>query len=1111
MSPALKKQIVMGINLTTFLLLISVLTVSASSYGQKKITLNEKKANLAVVLDQIRQQSGYDIVSSDEFLQKSKPVTVNIKDASLEDALKECLKDQPLSYEIEDGTVVIKEKEVTFLDNIKSAFALIDVHGRVVDEKGLPMPGVNIRTKDGYNGTITDAKGEFTLKKIDNTAILIISFIGYLNQEVNANSDLSSIKLTISNSKLDEVQIQAYGITSRRLSTGNIGTVKAADIEKQPVGNPLLALIGRVPGLQISQSTGVSGGGIILSIQGLNSIAAGGDPFYVIDGVPFSSQKLASLGENILKISSSNPLGNTLNTGYGNPLSFINPLDIESIDILKDADATAIYGSRAANGAILITTKKGKTGQTKVDINLQNGFGDAASKMKLLNTQQYLEVRNEALKNDGIGSPRATDYDLNGAWGNINRNTDWQEALIGKTSKYNDFQGTISGGTQNTTFLIGADYHRETTVFPGEFADIKGSGRFNITNISTNKRFHVSLTGSYLADKNTLPSTDLTGTALGLPPNAPQLYNPDGTLNWAIGSNGNSTWYNPLAYTLNTYKLQTNSLTSSAQLGYVILNGLEISSNLGYNDMQSVELATNPLISSKPESRLYIQSSASYGNTNSQSWSIEPQIKFNHDLFSGSFEALFGTSFQKSTGTVQYISGYGYNSDTELQNVNAAETKDIDFNSNVYKYSGTFGRLNYNLQDKYILNITARRDGSSRFGSANKFHDFGATGFAWLFSNESFIKKSLPWLSFGKLKVSYGTTGNDQIGDYLFLSTYITPPGRQNLYQNSLGLTQTNLTNQHLKWEETHKLNIGLDVGLLKDRIIINANYYNNHSSSQLLSYALPGTTGFTGITANLDALIQNQGIELTLNTVNISSPKFRWSSSFNISKNKNTLVSFPKLSSSSYANDLIIGQPVAILKLYKYLDVDRATGIYRFLDKNGNITSDPGFGNENRTQIYDPMPKFYGGFQNSLSYNGFSLDFVLQFVKQTAPNRAFGLYPGRIVNQPESVLDRWRQASDEASIQKYSTNKNSLQNYYASASNAGYSDASFIRLKNVALSWEIPEAWRQRLKVKNARIYINGQNLLTFTKYIGLDPETRSFDALPPLRIISTGMQLTF
>jgi len=1107
--------------LTIIILIASLMQVSAATFAQL-VTLNKKNVQLETVLKDIRQQTGYDFYYDGQ-LTKGQKIDINVNKATVDEALKAALKDLPLNYTIDGQIISITKKAPAFLDNIRVALAAIDVHGRVVDEKGQPMQGVTVKLKDESQIITTDKDGSFILKKVNENSVIVISFIGFLTKEVNARLDLGTIALEISNSKLDEVQIIAYGTTTRRLSTGNSGTLKASDIEKQPVGNPLLALEGRVSGIFIEQASGLPGSGVKVRIQGQNSITKGNDPLYVVDGVPYISQLLPSVN---------GVLGSSGDGGFnvtGNPLSFLNSTDIESIDVLKDADATSIYGSRAANGAILITTKKGKAGQTNVDVNLQNGWGNVTRKLDLLNTQQYLEMRKEAIKNDGIdlgADPYNSDLykvylfpDLQ-IW-DQHRQTNWQEALIGGTAKYTNFQASISGGSSNTTFLIGANYNKQTTVFPGDANDKKGSVHFSLNNSSINNKFKVSLTANYLIDDNLLQNYDLTNNAITLPPNAPALKNADGSLNWEpyVQSDGSivSSWYNPLALLNNPYRIKTNNLITNSIISYKFLPGLTIQSNFGYTNMQNNEFSGTLNSSNFPENRAldYAKGTAIFGNGNSNSWTVEPQLNFQHSVGEGKIDLLLGTTWLQQNQNKQILNASGFSSDLQLENISAATTVVPDGNigttNSKYKYNAVYGRLNYNLSDKYIVNLSVRRDGSSRFGAQNKFHNFGSVGAAWIFSEEKLFE-SLSFLSFGKLRGSFGTTGNDQIGDYSFLSLYdLVNGGRP--YQGTNGLLSNGLPNQYLQWEETKKLQFGVDLGFLKDRLLISGNYYDNRSSNQLLNYLLPSITGQVGITQNFPATVQNTGWELNLSTVNVKTDLFRWSTNINLTIPKNELKSFQNLAGSPYANVLIVGQPVNIQKLYKFGGVDPASGLYQFYDKNSSLTTTPGFDNENKIIVYDPNPKFFGGIQNSLSYRNFQLDFSLQFVKQTGNNYLFGSNPGQVItNQPVSVLNRWQNVGDVASIQRYNTYFVNVpdQQGFAQQSDKAYSDASYIRLKNVSLSWQLPESWRKRTNFQNARLYVQGQNLLTITNYLGLDPENRSTTSLPPLRVITLGIQVS-
>lgn len=822
--------------------------------------------------------------------------------------------------------------------------------------------------------------------------------------------------------------------------------------------------------------------------------------------MPYNSQLLPNLGAGTLGTSVSSSSGSPANTS-GSPLSYINPADIESITILKDADATAIYGSRAANGAILITTKKGKQGETKVDINIQNGWGKNIRRLQLMNTNEFLTMRHEAIRNDGM-SVTEWDYDINGIW-DSSRNTNWQKELIGRTAHYTDAQLSLSGGTKLTQFLIGTGYHRETTVFPGDFSDKKGSFHFNINNVSNNQKLKIQLIGNYLVDNNQLPSADLTITALQLAPNAPSLYNSDGTLNWQPNTAGSSTWSNPIANTYQSYQIKVANLVTNAIVSYEIISGLNLVTSFGYSNMQLDEFLKRPLFVIAPENRPNGTRIAIYENSNINSWNIEPQAIYKRTIGSGKLEALVGTTIQQNKRSASSFLGLGYNSDNVMKDISAASQIRI-FNPailSVYKYNALFGRINYNFQDKYILNITARRDGSSRFGANNQFHNFGAIGAAWVFSQESFIQNGIPILSFGKFRASYGTTGNDQIGDYQFLNLYSPTSTVEVPYQGATGILPNGLPNPYLQWERTKKLSLGLDLGFIKDRVLVEINYSKNRSSNQLLSYKLPISTGFFGINKNFPATVQNTSWEFSLSSSNVRSQQFKWESIINLTVPKNKLISFPNLASSSYASGLIIGQPITIQKVYHFGGVNPNTGIYQFVDSHGNLTTTPD-GSTDNTVIINTSPKFYGGITNKFQYGNIQLEFLLYFVKQIGQNYYFGNADNAAFNknQPDYLINRWQKPGDISSIQRYNSDYSLIDPYFnVIQSDAAFSDASYIRLKNIALSYVIPKQWIK----KPCTVYVHGQNVFTVTNYKGLDPENLTVNSLPPLRTVTLGIRV--
>jgi TonB-linked SusC/RagA family outer membrane protein len=1103
------------VRITGIILLAACLNVSARGTAQR-LSIDVKNVSLEKVFADIEQQSNYVFTYDALLLAGTRPVTIELKEASIEDILRAALKNQLLDFSILNNTVFIKRKVKTEPNNLPAAIDggtspnIPEVTGNITDETGQPLAGATIKLKDGKVVGFSDEKGNFKLKNVSVNAVIEISFTGYGVTEVPVNSK-SALKISLkrANNKLDDVQVIAYGTTTERLNTGDVTTVTAKEIEEQPVSNPLEALEGRVPGLVINQLTGAPGGGFTVQIRGQNSISNGNDPFYVIDGVPYPSQTLGlvngTLGQDV-----------NGNRYSGNPLNFINPADIESIEILKDADATSIYGSRAANGAILITTKKGKAGSMKVDANLYSGVGKVTREEKLLNTPQYLQMRREAFYNDSISLGDQTNIsnapDL--LFWDTTRFTNWQKVLIGNPAHYDDAQVSVSGGTTNTQYLIGGGYHRETTVFPvilpGQGADQKVSLHFNMLNSSENKKLKLSLSGSYVSDLNSVQPVDFTGTAYTLPPDAPAIYNPDGSLNWAPVTPGQTgTWSNPFALLTRKYKGITSNLVGNALISYELLAGLHLKASMGYTNTQTDEVNTDPTTVFDP-ARNVTSGFSIFNSTNTNSWIIEPQADYRVSLGKGGvLSALAGSTLHENNTDVKTIQASGFISDALLEDIGSASSLSPTSSSAQYKYSAFFGRLNYNWQDKYLLNITARRDGSSRFGPGKQFADFGAIGTAWIFSEENFFKQSLSFISFGKIRASYGTSGNDQIGDYRFLDLYTTT---SNPYQNIQGLYVSNLFNPDLAWELDKKLEGGMELGFLKDRIMINTSYFRNRSGNQLMTTPLSLVTGFPSITANLPALVQNSGIEMVLNTTNIRSKNFNWKSSVNLSIPRNKLVSFANLKSSPYTNTLIVGQPINIIKAYHLIGVNDTTGIYQFATAKGGPTYNPTY-NVDNTKLINTTPRFYGGFLNSFQWKGFTLDFIFQFTKQTSPNifQYYSPMPGAKDNQPAIVLNRWQKAGDVKPFQQfsqdYSSNAyNGLS--YLEYSDFAYSDASFIRLKNLSFSYIIPASNLKRWHLQNLRVYIQGQNLLTFTKYIGMDPESQSI-GLPPLKVWTGGIQI--
>jgi TonB-linked SusC/RagA family outer membrane protein len=964
------------------------------------------------------------------------------------------------------------------------------ITGTVSDDTG-PLLGASILIKNTSQGATTDEDGRFALMA-KSSDTLVFSYLGLLSQEIPVNLQTRiDVILESDETSLDEVVINAgYYKVSEREKTGSISRMNAQQIERQPVSNPLAAMQGSMSGVNIAQQSGVPGAGFDVEIRGKNSLRPNGNsPLFIIDGVPLPAENLGD------PLASAGILpGNGLS-----PLNIINPVDIESIEVLKDADATAIYGSRGANGVILITTKKGKTGKTKFKINTYTGAGAITRRIKLMNTEQYIKMREQAHINDGLTELPFYSYDINGTWSK-DRYTDWQKELIGGTAYANSIQTTISGGSTNTGFLISGTHYNETTVFPGNFNYKKSTIHFNINHNPSEEKWEILFLGSMSGDKNNLLATDLTREAYSLAPNAPTPYNEDGTLNWE-----NSTWNNPFSLLEQKYLAENQSLIANGTIAYKPFNDVKISVSMGITNLHLEESKTSPSTIYDPA--YGFGSDMAYlilNNAKVKSWNIEPKLTYNRNLLGGIVKTLIGATFESreknQSGT--FASGFSNNS---LINNPAAASEIYILNAGLtqYRYNALFGRINYSYNEKYHINITGRRDGSSRFGPGKRFANFGALGASWIFSDERLFENSSSWLSFGKIRGSYGITGSDQIGDYQYLNTYNLSDSK---YGGIPGLEPSRLFNPDFSWETSKKAEAALELGLVENKLFLTLAYYQNRSSNQLVGIPLPGTTGFNSVTANLNATVQNTGWELDIQNKLVNRNFFSWTTSLNLSVPKNKLVSFPDLEGSTYANQYVIGQPLNIQKVYHYIGLDRETGIYQFEDYNGDgqITSA-----NDREKVIVTDPKFFGGVQNNISYKNWRLDFLLQFVKQIGRNQNdLGVLPGTLGNLPVTLINAWEQPGDNSTIQPYTTGINSevVNSYYNySMSDAVFSDASFIRLKNLSISYLIS------IKSYNCKIYMQGQNLLTLTRFKGADPEIQSGIQLPSLRVISFGTEINF
>jgi TonB-dependent starch-binding outer membrane protein SusC len=1055
------------------------------------VSISEEHIPLKKVFKIIESQTNLLFVYPPALLENYDDISLKESHISVNDVLMKALKGSSIAFKESDGNILLFFRGVNKLDDGHSYL----VTGKVIEAStGTALPGASIFIKGTTNGVTTDAEGKYTIEaRVDD--ILVFSSVGFKSQEVHvAGRDVIDIQMDDDISSLKEVVINGgYYTTTMDSRVGNIIKISEKEIQNQPVTSPLMAIQGRAAGVDVMPNSGIPGSGISVKIRGQNSLAYNGaDPLYVIDGVPVDASPIKS--------------GSSLMAGNYDPLSSLNPSNIESIEILKDADATAIYGSRGANGVVLITTKKADEGNTSADFNIYRGIGELSKKVDLLNTQQYLELRKEAFRNNSnelMTEGNAPDFLV---W-DTTRYTDWQDVLLGGTSDIMDVQAGVSGGSANTSFRLSGGYHKETTIFSGDFYFQRLNGAFTLNHLSGNKKFRASISANYGVSNNYFfDASSPISDALKLPPNAPNLFNDDGSLNWEPNSLGGSTWTNPLAEYRITNDSKSSNLLFNSVLSYNLTNGLVLKSNFGYNDITSSEVIKRPTTAYDPVYVMYYVPESIFSIASRNSWIIEPQLLFDRQFGIHGLDIVVGATFQEGDSESKRIDASGYASDALLGSLQGASTTRVSRDDVFqYRYTSAFARVGYNLKDKYFLSITGRRDGSSRFGPDNRFGNFGSVGASWIFSKERLIVNNFAFITRGKIRGSAGTTGNDQIGDYRYLNTYSATP---NKYYGLVGLLPTNLYNPEYKWEITKKLEAALEIALFKNRISLEIAWYRNRSSNQLTDFQLPGTTGFGSVLRNLDATIENKGWEYILNLAIVENHEFSWNLSANLSNPRNKLTKFSDIENSPYSNTYIVGESINVNRFYEFTGVDSETGLYTFLDVNsdGKINAEDRLIKRNIGRLY------FGGINNTISFKNIELSFLFQFVRQNSLAYLPPTVPGQLGsagNVPLYIYEnRWQKGGDITDVQKVSTDFSLFTPYYNNYySNNSIVSSSFFRLKTLSLSYSLPPNSVARLRLDRLKVYVQGQNLLTVSRFKGLDPET-GYTTIPPLRMVSLGLQ---
>ena len=902
------------------------------------------------------------------------------------------------------------------------------ITGRVTSaEDGQPLPGVSIKITGAKTGVQTDADGAYTLNVPGGSTTVVFSFIGYRPQTITIGSASNyNVKLASDEQLLNDVVVIGYGSTSKRASTGAISNIKASDIQDRPVTGLDQAMQGQLAGVQVTSASGTPGGAVTVRVRGVSTLSAGSQPLYVVDGTPIQTAANSQIG-----------FGN----GVTNALNDINPADIESIDVLKDASASAIYGSRASNGVVLITTKRGKSGKTNIDLDYYTGFQQTTNKIDALTGPQYVQLLQEAITNRyaaQIGTaayPTLADFITRGLnRGNLANDpsiyptTNWQDQVF-QTAPISSYNLSINGGNDKTRFNITSGYFDQEGI-------LKGSdfSRFNLRlNLDHNisDKFKVGTSTSFNRSSSNRINNDnniygVLSSAILISP-AVATYNADGT----YGRDPYSTVENPIAAYKEPLNLTTNGrLLSNVYGEYKILPSLTFKTNFGadyqiFHERRFVPSTLNA--GAPPTNGSGIETYFSDLNLLS-----ENTLTFNKSIGDHSLNVLLGESWQKDDYESAYAAGTNFPGNS-IKRLSAAAVKTSatsDGGSNTLV--SFFGRLGYNYKQKYILSATLRSDGSSRFTEGNRFGYFPAVSGAWIVSDEAFMKNQ-NMLSTVKLRGSWGVTGNNFIGD--FLSRTLISAGSN--FNQVAGLYPSALGDPNLTWEKTNSSDVALDLGVLRDRIVLSMDLYYRKTTNLLAILPLAGSSGFTGYQTNAGSM-ENKGLELDLHTINIKSRDFNWSSSLNISFNKNKILSLANNNApyaAGFASYVQVGEAVGSFRGYKvegifqsqaeitalneaartktgnasalYQVALTAPGDLKFADLNGDgvITG------ADQTILGSAQPKFTGGFNNSLSYKSFDFSFFWQFSYGNEiynNTRVFAEGMNTIYGQFASVLDRW-------------------------------------------------------------------------------------------------------
>ncbi|MDP4201203.1 MAG: TonB-dependent receptor [Bacteroidota bacterium] len=950
------------------------------------------------------------------------------------------------------------------------------LNGTVRDQKtGEPLIGATIKAEGSSLGSISDDKGNFILRLVSGRKTrLAVNYVGYktLTKEIIVNGSGSTDFILEEDALgLNEVVVTGYIQTKKNAKTSAISEIKSDQIKNIAGAGFNEQIQGQAPGLLVSTTSGTPGSSVFVRLRGTTSINAGNDPLYVIDGVPISSKTLQTISIG----------GQTTN-----PLSDINPADIENVEILKDANATAVYGARGANGVILITTKRGKNNaKTRINLDAEYGFAKAAKLWDLASGPDQAEIINEAWVNDG--KPYATrPYrpKTEGGLGTPDEQSTYdRQSLAFRAAAVQTYNLSVNGGDAKTTFFIGGGYTSQEAI-----VKIQDYSRYNFR-VNLDHKINNQLT------IGTSNSVDYSIRSLSRTANSPKgilqasvhtatllpIYNTDGSYaKYGIFDN--------IIALINNNNHHSYGLRSinNVYAKWNILNNLSFKSSVStdLNNYHEKRYFNTQLSDGQPSG------TATDATSIEQTWVAEQLVNYFTTIHDSHFVSLFlGNTVQKRNYQNETINASGFPSD-QFQTISSAAITSGTTSASASGLVSYFGGANYSFDNKYSVDANLRADASSRFGKSNRWGYFPSLGAAWRIGQESWIKDNFRFVDELKAKASIGWTGNQDIDDFASLGLW----GGGANYGDAAGIASSQLSNPDLKWETTRQWNLGLESSLLSNRLSFEVNYYNKYTYDLLLNVPVPGKTGYSSTIQNIGAM-SNKGFEIQINSTNIKAKNFEWASSFQISHNKNLVEKLP-ISFSQYSRDWVRlqqGYPMYSFWLYKQLYVDPQTGnaVYQDVNKDGKITT------ADRQIVGNAWPTFTGGLRNTLRYKDFDLSAFVYFSVGNDVfnmNRFFQEHGGvRGTNWGllKSQMRRWQKPGDITDIPRASTVQNADGSYNNDFQSSRFlEDGSFLRLRNLTVGYTLPQNLAAKVGLTKLRFYVSGTNIFTITKYSGADPE---------------------